>query len=94
MADGGEKALEMLRSGDYDLVLLDFLMPGVDGLAVLRQIKEDPRLEEIPVIMVSGDEEAETIAKCDEMGACGHLSKPLDPARLATRIAACVKGHG
>ena len=92
MAYGGERALEMLNSGNYDLVLLDLLMPDIDGLEVLRHIKEDPRLDSIPVIMVSGDEEAETIARCDQMGAAAHLSKPLDPAQLATRITACMKG--
>ncbi len=91
MAQGGAQALEMLRSGRYDLVLLDLLMPEVDGLEVLTEIKADPQLRAIPVIMVSGADEAESIAKCIETGAAGHLSKPLDPALLATQIGACLQ---
>lgn len=90
MAQGGEQALDMLRADRYDLVLLDLLMPDVDGFEVLTKIKQDPRLRDIPVIMVSGSEEAESMARCMEMGAAGHLPKPLDPALLADAIDACM----
>lgn len=91
MAEGGAQALEMLRSDKYDLVLLDLLMPDMDGLEVLTKIKEDPQLRGIPVIMVSGADEADSIAKCIEMGAAGHLPKPLDPTLLATQIGTCLR---
>lgn len=86
MAKGGVQALEMLGSEKYDLVLLDLLMPDVDGFDVLAKIKEDPQIRDIPVVMVSGADEAESVAKCMELGASGHLPKPLDPVLLATQI--------
>lgn len=94
IAEGGAQALEMLRSDKYDLVLLDLLMPNVDGLEVLAEIKDDPQLRRVPVIMVSGSDEAESIAKCIEMGAAGHLSKPLDPTLLTIQIGTCLTVKG
>ena len=91
MAQGGAQALEMLQSDRYDLVLLDLMMPDVDGFEVLTRIKADPRLQGIPVIMVSGDDDAESMARCIEMGAAGHLPKPLTPAQLADQIGACLR---
>lgn len=91
MADSGAKALEMLQSARYDLVLLDLLMPEMDGLEVLTKIKLDPQLRRIPVIMVSGADEAESMARCMQTGAAGHLSKPLDPALLSTQIDGCLQ---
>ena len=86
LSDGGDKALEMLRSGDYDLVLLDILMPGKNGFDVLTEIKADLKLREIPVVMVSGTEELESMSKCLQAGAAGFLSKPLDSGPLAELI--------
>ena len=91
MADGGAAAIEMLQSDNFDLVLLDLLMPDVDGFEVLRQIRENPQLRDIPVIMVSGSGGADSKAKCIEMGACGYLLKPLDPDLLASQITRCLE---
>lgn len=88
MADGGAKALELLRSEAFDLVLLDLMMPEVDGFEVLRQMQADEKLREIPVLVVSGAEETESVARCIEMGAAGHLAKPVDPELLAARVSA------
>lgn len=85
-AEGGAKALEMLNADRFDLILLDLLMPDIDGLEVLTKIKGDPELRDTPVIMVSGAEETESITKCIESGAAGHLPKPLDPTLLAAQI--------
>ncbi|MGI9316568.1 MAG: response regulator [bacterium] len=90
MAEGGVRAIEMLHSDKYDLVLLDLMMPDMDGFEVLRQIKENPQLKDLPVIMVSGADEAESIAKCIQMGAAAHLAKPLDSMRLTNLIAECM----
>ncbi len=90
IAEGGAQALDLLQSNTYDIVLLDLLMPEVDGFEVLMRMRQDQQLEKIPVIMVSGTDESESIAKCIELGAVGHLSKPLDPARLESQIAACM----
>lgn len=91
MAEDGVRAMEMLQSDKYDLVLLDLLMPEMDGFEVLRQIKENPQLKNIPVIMVSGADDAESMAKCIQMGAVGHLAKPLDSVLLANLIAGCME---
>lgn len=90
MADGGKQGLEMLESQDFDLVLLDLLMPDLDGIEVLRQLKTSSILQRTPVIVVTGSDEDQSIAKCLEMGATSHLRKPLDPALLADRIKACL----
>jgi CheY-like chemotaxis protein len=89
MADGGARAIEMLQSDKFNLILLDLMMPDMDGFEVLAKIMEDPQLRRTPVIMVSGAEDAESIDRCIEMGAAGHLAKPLDSARLAAQIADC-----
>jgi len=86
LAGGGKEALSMLRSEGFDLVLLDIEMPDMDGMAVLASMKEDTRTRGIPVLMVSGTEQAESIERCMQLGAAGHLSKPLDPAELADRL--------
>jgi adenylate cyclase len=91
MATGGAQALEMLRSERYDLILLDLMMPDVDGFQVLTEMKQDPQIQDIPVLMVSGTDEAGSIAKCIEKGAAGHLPKPLDSAQLGARINACLQ---
>ena len=90
MADGGAAAKEMLQSDEYDLVLLDLMMPDVDGFEVLRHIRETPKLSGIPVIMVSGSGGPESKTKCLEMGARGYLSKPLDSELLNEQILGCM----
>lgn len=90
MAEDGVRAMEMLHADKYDLVLLDLLMPDMDGFEVLRQIKKNPRIKFIPVIMVSGVDEAESVARCIQKGAAGHLAKPIDSMRLANLIAECM----
>jgi two-component system sensor histidine kinase/response regulator len=89
-AENGERALEMLGDDTFDLVLLDILMPGTDGYEVLRQIKGDDRLINIPVIMISALEDVELVARCIEMGAEDYLSKPFNPTLLSARIGACL----
>jgi adenylate cyclase len=86
MASGGKQALEQLQSDEFDLVLLDLMMPDVDGFEVLTKIMSDPRLKDIPVIIVTGTEEAGSVKTCIEMGAASHLKKPLDPELMAIQI--------
>jgi sigma-B regulation protein RsbU (phosphoserine phosphatase) len=85
-ADGGRTAMNMLQSGTYDLVLLDILMPEVDGFQVLREMKDDAALRDIPVIVVSGLEDVESVDACLAAGANDFLSKPVDPDVLQDRI--------
>jgi signal transduction histidine kinase len=90
-ADNGRAALAELRGRPFDLVLLDVLMPEMDGYAALRQIKADPALREIPVIMISGLDEVDSVVRCIEQGAEDYLYKPFDPVLLRARINACLE---
>jgi signal transduction histidine kinase len=86
VAENGRQALQLLREQAFDLVLLDVVMPEMDGVAALRVIKSDARLHEMPVIMVSGLDEVDSVVRCIEEGAEDYLTKPLDPVILAARI--------
>ena len=85
-AENGRDALDLLRDGPYDVVLLDIVMPELDGVAVLEQIKADPRLQHVPVIMISAVDEIDSVVRCIEMGAEDYLPKPFDPVILRARI--------
>jgi ATP-binding cassette subfamily B protein len=85
-AAGGREALEMIASDPFDLVLLDVLMPEVDGYEVLRQLKAMGRLQELSVIMTTAMDEMESAVRCIELGAEDYLTKPIDPVLLETRI--------
>jgi DNA-binding response OmpR family regulator len=90
-ARGGGEALALLAGGQFDLVLLDVLMPDVDGYEVLRQIKAAPRLRDVPVIMISALDEMHSVVRCIEMGAEDYLPKPFDPVLLRARVGACLE---
>lgn len=88
MAEDGQVALELLRArgASFDVVLLDLLMPEMDGYQALAQIKADPALRHIPVVMISAVEELESVVRCLELGATDYLLKPFDAAILRARI--------
>ena len=90
-AENGREALEMLRVEPFDLVLLDILMPEVDGFQVLREMKDDTTLRNVPVIVISALEEMDSVVKCIEMGAEDHLPKDFDPVLLNARIGASLE---
>jgi CheY-like chemotaxis protein len=87
--DGG-RALEALRAEPFDVVLLDVLMPELDGYETLAEIERDDRLRHVPVIMVSALEDIESVVRCIEMGAADYLPKPYDPVLLRARINGCL----
>ncbi len=87
-ASDGQEALARLADTPYDLVLLDIMMPGMDGYDVLRIMKRDPRFRDIPVIVVSALGEMDATIKCIELGAEDRLPKPFDPVLLRARISA------
>lgn len=87
----GLNALLLARKQPFDLVLLDMIMPGLDGFQVLAKFKAEPALSEIPVIMLSALDEENGIARCIEMGAEDYLSKPFNPVFLRARIGACLE---
>jgi two-component system, sensor histidine kinase and response regulator len=90
-AENGRKALEMLRADTFDLVLLDIMMPEMDGYEVLQRLKADDWLRHIPVIMISALSELDSVASCIEMGAEDYLPKPFNPTLLKARIGACLE---
>jgi adenylate cyclase len=87
-AEDGLGALEVLRRDPCDVVLLDIVMPELDGVSVLERIKSDPALQDVPVIMISGVDETESVLRCIELGAEDYLPKPFDPVLLRARISA------
>lgn len=87
MAADGHKALAALRNRPFDAVLLDILMPGLDGFDVLSEMKNDPQLWDVPVIVVSAlDDETESVVKAIELGAEDFLPKNFDPVLLKARL--------
>ena len=85
-ADGGSQALDLVRADGYDVILLDVLMPRMNGYQVLEELKDDPRLRHVPVVMVTGLDDVESAVRCIELGADDYLSKPIDPVLLGARI--------
>jgi CheY-like chemotaxis protein/HAMP domain-containing protein len=91
VAENGRRALEMVRERDYDLMLLDIMMPEMNGYEVLRRLKADAGTRDIPVVMISALDEVETVVRCIELGAEDYLPKPFDPVLLRARIGACLE---
>ena len=90
-ATGGRAALTALAVGPVDLVLLDVMMPDLDGYAVLERLKADPALRDIPVLMISALDELDSVVRCIQLGAEDYLGKPFDPVLLQARIGACLE---
>lgn len=90
-APGGAEALEMLENADVDVVLLDRMMPNMDGREVLRRIKAEERWRATPVIMISGEQDMQGIVDCIEAGADDYLFKPFNPVLLQARIRAGIE---
>jgi two-component system, cell cycle response regulator len=92
-AGSGLQALDRLAGATpFDVVLLDIEMPELDGYETLSRIKENESLRHIPVIMISGVDELESIVRCIEMGATDYLPKPFDAAILRARLNASLAG--
>jgi phosphoserine phosphatase RsbU/P len=87
-AEHGRAALERLRAEPFDLVLLDLMMPVLDGYGALLEIKGDPALRHLPVIMISALDELGSVVRCIERGAEDYLPKPANPTLLRARIGA------
>ena len=90
-AGHGLEALDLLGRQHFDLMLLDVLMPELDGYQVLAELKLDPHLRDIPVIMTSSLDELDSVVKCIEMGAEDYLTKPINPVLLNARITASLE---
>jgi len=90
-AADGEQALELLGRRSFDLVLLDVVMPRMDGFEVLMRLKADTRLREIPVIMISALNEINYVVSCIKLGAEDYLNRPYNVVFLQARIGACLE---
>jgi adenylate cyclase len=86
--DNGFAALDALKTERPDVALLDIVMPGLDGIEVLERMKADVDLRHIPVIMISGVDDTDSIVRCLESGAEDFLPKPFDPVILRARVGA------
>ncbi|HIE03006.1 MAG TPA: response regulator [Thiotrichaceae bacterium] len=91
LAEGGLVALEKLKKQPIDLVLLDIMMPEIDGYEVLSHIKDDADLRHIPVIMITAIDDTESAVHCINMGADDYLTKPFNRVLLKARITACLE---
>src|SRR5580658_4750846 len=90
-AKNGLEALALLADQTCDLVLLDIMMPGMDGFQTLAKLKQEPQLRELPVIMISALDELRSVVRCIEMGADDYLSKPFNRVLLRARIGASLE---
>lgn len=86
MAKSGEQALELLEETIPDLILMDVIMPGMDGYETMLKIKNNPLYAEIPIVLLSGDSQSVTEKRGMDMGAAGYIRKPFDPDRLLEEI--------
>jgi adenylate cyclase len=90
-AQTGRQALELMAERRFDLVLLDIMMPEMNGYEVLEHIKTDMALRDVPVIMISAVDEIESVVRCIELGAEDYLLKPFNAVLLRARIGACLE---
>jgi sigma-B regulation protein RsbU (phosphoserine phosphatase) len=90
-AADGRQALDLLRSRRFDLVLLDIMMPQVNGYQVLEALKSDPERRDVPVIMISAVDELDSAIRCIELGAEDYLLKPFNPTLLRARVGASLE---
>ena len=85
-ADGGERCLEMVRSESVDVILLDVMMPGMDGIQVCDELRRDDKLRSIPVILLTARDDISTRAQGMERGVSEYLTKPVNKRELFTRV--------
>jgi sigma-B regulation protein RsbU (phosphoserine phosphatase) len=90
-ASNGREALEVLRDHPVDLVLLDIMMPDMNGYEVLERMKADARLRDVPVVMISAVDEVESVVRCVELGAEDYLPKPFNASLLRARVGASLE---
>ena len=93
MAVDGRQALDIMSQQPFDLVLLDIMLPVMNGYEVLEHLKADESLSKIPVIITTALDESDGKAKCLELGAEDYLTKPFNPVLLKSRIGDCLERH-
>ncbi|MCB8943474.1 MAG: response regulator [Ardenticatenaceae bacterium] len=93
MAENGLQAMEMMRKHPFDLILLDLIMPEMDGYQVLAAMKSHQKLRNIPVVAASAMGDMDSVVRCLEMGAVDHLDKPFDPEVLLAKVKYVLEHH-
>ena len=91
LAENGQQALDLIHTEDFDLVLLDIVMPVMNGYEVLDRLKGDPATRDLPVIVISALDEMDSVLRCIAAGAEDYLPKPFDPLLLRARLGACLE---
>jgi two-component system cell cycle response regulator len=91
-AENGLRALEVMASSPVDVVLLDLLMPELDGYGTLERLRADEALRHVPVIVITAVDELDSVVRCIELGATDYLPKPFEPAILRARVTASLAG--
>jgi CheY-like chemotaxis protein len=84
--ESGEAALSLARSLRPDLIMLDVMMPGLDGPGTLQRMRADPQLAAIPIVFMTAKAMPDEVARFHDMGAAGVIAKPFDPMRLAQQV--------
>lgn len=90
-AANGREALALLQQQTFDLILLDVMMPVMDGFEALEQIQKDERMRRMPVIMITALDDVDNAVRCIEMGAVDYITKPFNPTLLKARVSACLE---
>jgi two-component system chemotaxis response regulator CheY len=85
-ADDGQTALPMLKTGKFDFLVTDWNMPGMDGLTLLKKVREDEDLKHMPVLMVTAEAKREQIVVAAQAGVNGYIVKPFTAATLKEKI--------
>jgi two-component system, OmpR family, alkaline phosphatase synthesis response regulator PhoP len=93
MVEDGEKALESAKTQPPDLIILDLMLPGMDGLEVCRRLKQDASIRQIPIVMLTAKGEESDIVIGLELGADDYIPKPFSPRVLIARIKAVLRRH-
>jgi two-component system, OmpR family, response regulator len=92
-SDSGERGLTLARQLQPDLLVLDVMMPGLDGPATLKRMREDPAIAHIPVIFMTAKAMPREVALFRSMGAVGVIGKPFDPMQLSKQVLSLWKDH-
>jgi two-component system chemotaxis response regulator CheY len=85
-ADDGQTALPLLKNGNFDFLVTDWNMPGMDGLTLLKTVRADENLKDMPVLMVTAEAKREQIITAAQAGVNGYIVKPFTAATLKEKI--------
>lgn len=90
-AENGQVALDMLRAGNFDLVICDWNMPGMTGIDLLRVVRRDPRFAKLPFLMVTAEAKKSNIVEASQAGVSQYIVKPFNPHTLQTKLEAALR---